>query len=333
MSLTSNRWFRAGHRRGEIDQLFDLYWGGKERRITTLTLKIMGINVIAVITLIFGIIYLSHYHTILVQAKLEHFEAEIMIVTAAMIDGAIEEIGSSAETNTDVSPIPVHKKALSIDAAARISGRLGATLGKRILVFNQQGHIIVDSMSYIQEHGTTPIFTIVREPETRLKSVEVLKDMASWIVSLFPKHNTLPVYHGIESQNAQGYYDVKDALNKNLSMSAWHASEDDNRLILTAAMPILSNSELLGVVMMVSDDNDILEAIGNAWFDIVKIFFVTLIVTILLSIYLSGVIARPLRKLAHAAENVRRGKMRYTEIPDMGARNDEIGELSLALRD
>ena len=70
--------------------------------------------------------------------------------------------------------------------------------------------------------------------------------------------------------------------------------------------------------MMINDDNNIREAIGDAWFDIVKIFFVTLVVTILLSIYLSGVIARPLRKLATAAENVRKGKMKYTEIRTWG---------------
>ena len=94
MSLTSNRWFRAERHRGEIDQLFDLYWGGKERRITTLTLKIMGVNLIAVVTLIFGVVYLSQYHTMLVEAKLEHFETEIMIVTAAMADGALDVSGN-----------------------------------------------------------------------------------------------------------------------------------------------------------------------------------------------------------------------------------------------
>ncbi|MCK5385161.1 MAG: sensor N-terminal transmembrane domain-containing protein [Alphaproteobacteria bacterium] len=326
MSFTSNRWFRAERHRSEIDQLFDLYWGVKERRITTLTLKIMGVNLIAVVTLIFGVVYLSQYHTMLVEAKLEHFETEIMIVTAAMADGALEVV-------KDENDVPQRDSQLSVTDVARISGSLGATLGKRILVFNKEGEMVVDSKQYIREHSIKPIFKVVKEPSSRLDSIELLKDMAVWIVSFFPKHNTLPVFHGIESKNASDYYDASDALKKNLSMSAWRSSDDEKYLVLTAAMPILDHSRIRGVVMMVNDDNNIYEAIGDAWFDIVKIFFVTLVVTILLSIYLSGVIAGPLRKLAIAAENVRKGKMKYTEIPDMGDRNDEIGELSLVLRD
>jgi len=326
MGLTSNRWFRAERHRGEIDQLFDLYWGGKERRITNLTLKIMGVNLIAVIALIFGVIYLSQYHTMLVEAKLEHFETEIMIVTAAVADGALEAVEEE-----DGGRAQEFK--LSVADAARISGRLGATLGKRILIFGKDGQMVVDSDQYIREHEVGPIFRVMKEQPSRLDSIELLKDMAAWIVSLFPKHDSLPVFYGIKSKKASDYYDASDALNKNLSMSAWRASEDNKYLVLTAAMPILDSSEVNGVVMMVNDDNNIREAIGDAWFDIVKIFFVTLVVTILLSIYLSGVIAKPMRKLASAAENVRKGKMKYTEIPDMGDRNDEIGELSLVLRD
>jgi two-component system sensor histidine kinase ChvG len=326
MGLTSNRWFRVQRHRGEIDQLFDLYWGGKERRITTLTLKIMGVNLIAVIALIFGVIYLSQYHTMLVEAKLEHFETEVMIVTAAVSDGALV----AAENDEKSQP---NKLRLSFVDAERIAGRLGATLGKRILIFDKAGQLVVDSDEYIYERDIKPIFRVIKEKESRLVSVEMLKDMAAWVVSLLPNNNVLPLFYGVNSDKAADYYDASDALKKNLSMSAWRASKDKRHLVLTAAMPILDNSEVEGVVMMINYDNNIRESIGDAWFDIVKIFFMTLVITILLSIYLSGVIARPLRKLARAADNVRKGKMKYTEIPDMGDRNDEIGELSLVLRD
>jgi two-component system sensor histidine kinase ChvG len=56
-------------------------------------------------------------------------------------------------------------------------------------------------------------------------------------------------------------------------------------------------------------------------------------VTVLLSFYLAGTIARPIRKLAAAADHVRRGHGRHHEIPDFSHRGDEIGDLSGALRD
>lgn len=322
----NNRWFRAERHRGEIDQLFDLYWGGKERRITGLTLKIMGVNVIAVIMLIVGVVYLSQYHTTLVASKLEHFETEITLVTAVMADGAVHPVGGGELEDNGEGEIAVSKS-----KAGYIAARLGATLKKRILVFDKQGKMIVDSKAYIKDHGTKPIFRVIKEEEVRLESVELLKDMAGWLVSLFPQSNVLPLYPGIKSEDAEDYYDAADALHRNLSMSAWR--HPDKKLVLTAAMPLLNQSRIAGVVMMVNDSDDIGEAIGDAWFNILKIFLVTLVITILLSIYLSGVIARPLRKLANAAENVRKGKLKHTNIPDMSDRNDEIGELSIVLRD
>jgi len=53
----------------------------------------------------------------------------------------------------------------------------------------------------------------------------------------------------------------------------------------------------------------------------------------LLSIYLSGTIARPLNRLAAAAEKVRHDFGRQHKIPDMSGRRDEIGELAETLRE
>jgi two-component system sensor histidine kinase ChvG len=48
---------------------------------------------------------------------------------------------------------------------------------------------------------------------------------------------------------------------------------------------------------------------------------------------LAGLIGHPLRKLARAAERIRASKGQDVTIPDMSHRRDEIGELSMALRD
>jgi two-component system sensor histidine kinase ChvG len=67
--------------------------------------------------------------------------------------------------------------------------------------------------------------------------------------------------------------------------------------------------------------------------DILKTFLFALAVTVLLSIYLAGTIARPVRRLATAADRVRRGLGREVVIPDFSRRGDEIGDLSSALRE
>jgi len=57
------------------------------------------------------------------------------------------------------------------------------------------------------------------------------------------------------------------------------------------------------------------------------------LVTILLSIYLASSIARPLKKLALATEEIRKGRSRHYEITNILNRKDEIGELGNMLND
>jgi two-component system sensor histidine kinase ChvG len=62
---------------------------------------------------------------------------------------------------------------------------------------------------------------------------------------------------------------------------------------------------------------------------IMRVFLVASAVTVLLSILLASTIAGPVRRLASAAERVRRGvRHRRAEIPDLGNRKDEIGHLA-----
>ncbi len=316
----NSRWFRISSPRGEIEQLFDLYWGGKERRITGMTLRIIGVNLIALISLLIGIISLGQYHESLIESKLQRFETEILLITSTFVEKFKEQERTAPLSSKDVDIL---------------TARLGATLDRRILIFNSKDQLIADSERLIIEKEIQPIIEIahpVNQTERKLESVELLKNTALWIVSLLPREDKLPIFPGVHTDKAYSYPDVMDAKRKNLSMSAWRDARGE--IILTAAMPIVKqHDELIGVVMLINNGEEIKQELGDVWFNILNIFLLTLFITILLSIYLSGVIARPLRKLARAAENVRKGKIKDTDIPDMSDRHDEIGELSLVLRD
>ena len=74
-------------------------------------------------------------------------------------------------------------------------------------------------------------------------------------------------------------------------------------------------------------------AVRAVRFDILKVFAVVLALTVMLSLYLANAIARPVRRLAAAADRVRHGHGEADEIPDFTRRRDEIGDLSASLRD
>jgi two-component system sensor histidine kinase ChvG len=91
--------------------------------------------------------------------------------------------------------------------------------------------------------------------------------------------------------------------------------------------------QVLGALMVSTDGRSIEDSVREVRLAILRVFGIALAITILLSLYLAGTIARPIHRLADAAERVRRGHGRKTTIPDFTHRRDEIGELSGALRD
>jgi two-component system sensor histidine kinase ChvG len=58
-----------------------------------------------------------------------------------------------------------------------------------------------------------------------------------------------------------------------------------------------------------------------------------LIVSLISSFLLNQVIARPVRRLAFAADQVRLSRARSISLPDLDARNDELGDLGRSLED
>ena len=127
-----------------------------------------------------------------------------------------------------------------------------------------------------------------------------------------------------------------------MATQVWSTPEG---LILAAAVPVQHGKHVLGSVMMSRTDTAIDKAIYAVRIEILQIFFFTLMITILMSLYLARTIARPIRLLAIAAEGLRQGQTQIVglagmaslltrdAIPDMTDRRDEIGDLSGALRD
>ena len=88
-----------------------------------------------------------------------------------------------------------------------------------------------------------------------------------------------------------------------------------------------------GALLLSTLGGDIDVVIATERWAIIRIFLVSAGVMLLLSLLFAGAIAEPMRRLAEAAERVRRGVKSRQEIPDFTDRQDEIGHLSGALRD
>lgn len=103
------------------------------------------------------------------------------------------------------------------------------------------------------------------------------------------------------------------------------------------ATPIWSAGEVVGVVALTSAAGEIDQLVRAEREQILQMFVVALMVSIGLSLVLASTIANPLADLATAAEigrdrDNRRMSPGRVRIPDLAARPDEIGRLSVAMR-
>ena len=103
--------------------------------------------------------------------------------------------------------------------------------------------------------------------------------------------------------------------------------------ILFKAEPIQAHQRILGALLLTTLSGQIDRIISYQRWAIIRTFLVSAGVMALLSLLFANAIAEPMRRLAEAADRVRRGVKSRQEIPDFTDRQDEIGHLSGALRD
>ncbi|MCF8495803.1 MAG: sensor histidine kinase [Alphaproteobacteria bacterium] len=299
-------------RRSDLDYFLDLYWSGPERRITTLTVRIISVNILALVMLAVGILFLGQYHENLVEVKLKTFKDKVDLVSAAL-----------AET------LPPGQPDFTGEQTKNTVKRLSRVMQHRIMVFDHEGDLLIDSLE-LAPHSLAGGFTERVATAKSRAGLETLKALSRMVLQLVSTSDGLPPYPAPHSKKADDYPDAPDALQGVASMSVWYDGDGD--ILLSSAVPLRNDRGAAGAVLLTRKAPDIKQDISDVWTTILEAFGITLIATILLSVYLSGVIANPLKRLARAAEGVRRGHLKYTDIPDFSARRDEIGELSASFR-
>jgi two-component system, OmpR family, sensor histidine kinase ChvG len=111
----------------------------------------------------------------------------------------------------------------------------------------------------------------------------------------------------------------------------------DGGPVFSVATPIEISNQVVGVVALAFAEGEIERLVRNEREQILQMFVIALLVSIGLSILLASTIANPLADLATAAEmgrdrDARKFSPGRVRIPDLSARPDEIGRLSVAMR-
>jgi two-component system sensor histidine kinase ChvG len=302
------------------------------RRFSPLTRRILFVNSVALVLLVFGLLYLDDYRHNLIEARFDALRTQGEIIAAALGEAASDPGAATGEQIED---------RLAPDLARQILRRLIEPTKTRARLFLTSGELLADSRMLGRPGGFVQVELLPppAEPPSMLSAA------ANWlydtVVAFLPQSEKLALYREQPIQRVDDYDEARAALYGETARARRIAPWGET--VLSVAVPVQRFKQVIGVLMLSTTGAEIERSIRSVRFDILKVSAMALAVTVLLSLYLAGTIARPIRRLAMAAERVRRGhgigpgRKRNAGvkpvIPDLGRRGDEIGDLSVALNE
>ncbi len=305
---------------------------------SSLTRRIVSLNLVGLIALVAGILYLSQFRAGLIDAR-----AQSLLVQAEIIASAIAA-SATVETNTltidpdrllDLKPGESYGPndeifsgidfPINPERVAPVLRRLISPTKTRARIYDHDGVLTLDSRNL---YGRGDVLRFELPPPSSDKPGIFERTMIG--VRTWLNRGDLPLYRELGPENGTGYQEVQQALDgKKASMVRINERAE---VIVSVAVPVQRFRAVHGALMLSTQGDDIDQLVTAERLAILKVFGIAVGVMTVLSLLLASTIAGPVRRLADSAERVRHRIKTRVEIPDFSGRSDEIGHLSGALR-
>ncbi len=305
---------------------------------SSLTRRILFFNVAATVVLVGGILYLNQFREGLIDARVESLLTQGEIIAGAISASASVDTNSitinpekllELQAGQSITPAPNDEDLsfpINPERVAPVLRRLISPTRTRARLFDADANLLLDSR-HLYSRGQVLRFDLPPvTPETQT--------WGEWFTSMFNRMlqpSSLPQYKEAPGGDGSIYPEVMNALTG--VRGAVVRVTEKGELIVSVAVPVQRFRAVLGVLLLSTQAGDIDKIVHAERLAIMRVFGIATLVNIVLSLLLSSTIATPLRRLSAAAIRVRRGARTREEIPDFSARQDEIGNLSIALRE
>ena len=281
-------------------------------RSSPLTRKIITLNLIALVFLFSGIVYLNSSRDALTFQR-----AASLVTEAELIADVIEvqlPVGAPVNLATgDGVDVPGTLSDLDLRRGVEVF----VYDASRVLIANTEGRLTADE---------TPGDTV---------SQTYLTDALSWLWSAVSG----PFGADAVPDQAPLSDKLKQMVDESLDQGTQfhNASDASGGALYTVVTPILQGDRAIGAVAVATAAGEIDSLVRGERERVLQMFLIATLVSVGLSLVLASTIANPLAELAAAAElgrdkNARKMNPGRIRIPDLTGRPDEIGRLSGALR-
>lgn len=278
-----------------------------------LTRKIISFNLVGLSLLVSGILFLSQSRESLIDLRRDTLEADAAVL-ATSLEYQILLSGISDMRN------PVLYESLEV---------LASPFNARAQLFSADGILVTDIGARPEVYG---LLDRVEVPRTNTLG-DILNDAWARLEAVFVKR---PVPSDESYLTAfRSAIAVRSMLADDSTVAT--TMNDLQQLIITVAVPVSYDNEMVGAVVLSTLGGEIDGYIRGERQQILEVFILAMFTSVFLSVLLANTIGRPLRDLAEAAGQGSLQKSgRYNpgrvNIPDLTSRPDEIGDLSRQLR-
>lgn len=306
---------------------------------SSLTRRILFLNLAGLAVLVTGILYLNTFRDGLIDARVESLMTQGEIIAGAIAASATVETDSISidpekllELQAGESLGPGSDQLDNLDfpinpeRVAPVLRRLISPTRTRARIYDRDANLLLDSR-HLYSRGQILRYDL---PPVDEEEPDLVERIQKFVFDFF-RNTELPVYHEQPGGNGAAFPEVVKALTG--SPSTIVRISEQGEQIVSVAVPIQRFRAVLGVLMLSTEGGDIDKIVAAERKAILRVFGIAALVTAILSMLLASTIANPLRRLSAAAVRVRRGVKSREEIPDFSDRQDEIGNLSIAIRD
>lgn len=305
---------------------------------SSLTRRILFFNLVALVVLVAGIMYLNQFREGLIDARVESLLTQGEIIAGAISASASVDTNSitidpekllELQAGQSITPLPNDEDLefpINPERVAPVLRRLISPTRTRARIFDADANLLLDSR-HLYTRGQVLRFDL---PPIEPEAPGLFEQFNGWFNKILQPGN-LPVYKEAPGGDGSIYPEVMNALTG--VRGAVVRVNEKGELIVSVAVPVQRFRAVLGVLLLSTQAGDIDKIVHAERLAIMRVAGAAGLVNIALSLLLSSTIANPLRRLAAAAIRVRRGAKEREEIPDFSSRQDEIGNLSVALRE
>ena len=299
---------------------------------SSLTRRIVSLNVAGLFALVLGILYLSQFRAGLIDARVESLVVQGEIIAGAIASSATadsygtyidrdrllelqpgENFGDEGVTGLEFSINP--------ERVAPVLRRLISPTKTRARIYDRAGYLILDSRNlYIPGE-------VVRLdlPPPNQQQPNAFKRARNALLAWFGRGD-LPRYRELGPAAGKDYPEVAQALDG--AKSAYMVRVNDrNEVIVSVAVPVQRFRAVRGALLLSTQGGDINQAVEAERLQIVKLFGIMLVVMVVLSI-----IARPHhRRSGQAAGRRRRTRAAPHPLARRNPRSDQTARTRSAI--